>query len=105
LYDLGERRGDNAALRHAVDVGNTVLEHWTRERAPLAWAMTQNNLGTALSTLGERGDDDALRRAVAAYEAALEELSRYNAAAYIAIVTGNLARARDRLTRTSAMQA
>jgi hypothetical protein len=27
---------------------------WTRERVPLDWAMTQNNLGTALSTLGQR---------------------------------------------------
>jgi hypothetical protein len=47
-----------------------------RERAPLDWAETQNNLGGALRVLGERGDDDALRRAVAAYEAALEERTR-----------------------------
>ena len=30
-----------------------LLEH-TRQRVPLAWAMTQSNLGNALRTLGER---------------------------------------------------
>ena len=52
------------------------LEERTRDRVPLAWAMTQDNLGNALATLGERGDDAATQRAVAAYEAALEERSR-----------------------------
>jgi hypothetical protein len=30
------------------------LEEWTRERVPLQWATTQNNLGNALRVLGER---------------------------------------------------
>ena len=30
------------------------LRRWTRERVPLDWAMTQNNLGNVLWTLGER---------------------------------------------------
>jgi hypothetical protein len=30
------------------------LEERTRERVPLDWAMTQNNLGSALRSLGER---------------------------------------------------
>jgi hypothetical protein len=29
------------------------LEEMTRARVPLDWARTQNNLGTALGTLGE----------------------------------------------------
>ena len=29
-------------------------EEWTRERVPLQWATTQNNLGIALRILGER---------------------------------------------------
>ena len=46
----------------------------TRERVPLDWAATQNNLGTALSALGERESGTAqLEAAVAAYRAALEE--------------------------------
>ena len=49
----------------------------TRERVPLHWAMTQNNLGNALLTLGERESGTArLEEAVAAYRAALEEWTR-----------------------------
>ena len=49
----------------------------TRERVPLTWAMTQNNLGNALSRLGERESGTArLEEAVAAYRAALEEMTR-----------------------------
>ena len=52
-------------------------EEWTRERVPLDWAMTQNNLGNALATLGERESGTArLEEAVAAYRAALEERTR-----------------------------
>ena len=44
---------------------------------PLDWATTQNNLGNALSVLGERESGTAtLERAVAAYELALEERTR-----------------------------
>jgi hypothetical protein len=35
LEDLGDRAGDNTALRRAVNIYNAVLEHWTQERAPL----------------------------------------------------------------------
>ena len=53
------------------------LEERTRERVPLDWAMTQNNLGVALWTLGERESGTArLEEAVAAYRAALEERTR-----------------------------
>jgi tetratricopeptide (TPR) repeat protein len=44
---------------------------------PLDWAMTQNNLGIALRTLGERESGTArLDDAVAAYRLALEERTR-----------------------------
>jgi tetratricopeptide (TPR) repeat protein len=44
---------------------------------PLDWAMTQNNLGNALGTLGERESGTArLEEAVAAYRLALEEGTR-----------------------------
>src|SRR4029077_9322075 len=44
-----------------------------REQVPLHWARTQNNLGTALQTLGERERGTArLEEAVLAYRAALE---------------------------------
>ena len=44
---------------------------------PLDWARTQNNLGNALTRLGERESGTArLEEAVAAYRAALEEWTR-----------------------------
>ena len=46
-------------------------------RVPLDWAATQNNLGSALLTLGERESGTArLEEAVAAYRVALEERTR-----------------------------
>jgi hypothetical protein len=53
------------------------LQEWTRERVPLDWAMTQNNLGIALKTLGERESGTArLEEAVTVYRAALQEWTR-----------------------------
>jgi hypothetical protein len=47
-------------------------EEFTRERVPLDWAVTQNNLGNALSTLGSREAETArLTEAVAAFDACL----------------------------------
>jgi Tetratricopeptide repeat len=44
---------------------------------PLQWAMTQNNLGTALRTLGEReSGTERLLQAVDAYRDALKEWTR-----------------------------
>ena len=55
-YRLGEERGDNARLVTAIAYYRKVLEEWTRERVPLDWAMTQNNLGAALSTPWRAGE-------------------------------------------------
>src|SRR5262249_31964355 len=49
----------------------------TRERVPLQWAASQNNLGNALRVLGERGSGTAkLEEAVVAYREALKERTR-----------------------------
>jgi len=49
----------------------------TRERVPLEWAATQNNLGNALLRLGKRESGTGhLQKAVAAYRAALQERTR-----------------------------
>jgi tetratricopeptide (TPR) repeat protein len=81
LYQQGDRRGDNGSLGSAVATYRAALEERTRERVPLDWAMTQNNLGNALQALGERRSDlavlDAARAALAAawemYRAAGQE--------------------------------
>jgi hypothetical protein len=49
----------------------------TRERVPLQWATTQNNLGNALLRLGEReSGTERLEESVAACREALEEMTR-----------------------------
>jgi tetratricopeptide (TPR) repeat protein len=52
LSRYGEQAGDNAALTEAVAAYRAALQECPRERVPLDWAMTQNNLGTALTSLG-----------------------------------------------------
>jgi hypothetical protein len=71
---LGEREGGTARLEEAVDTYRDALKERTRERVRLQWAMTQNNLGAALSMLGERVSGTArLEAAVSAYRDALQE--------------------------------
>ena len=67
LATLGDQSGQNAPLQEAVGAYRAALQERTRERVPLQWAMTQNNLGTALGTLGERKSgtqrlEEAVRR-------------------------------------------
>jgi tetratricopeptide (TPR) repeat protein len=67
----------DAALEATVMSYRAKLRQLTRERAPLDWAETQNNLGKTLQALGERDSGTArLEEAVAAYRAALTERSR-----------------------------
>jgi hypothetical protein len=80
LYRQGDELGDNAALDKSIGIWDQLSrQEYPRERAPLDWATTQNNLGNALKLLGERGDDEALRRAVSVYENALLEFTRERA--------------------------
>ncbi|NJO38534.1 MAG: tetratricopeptide repeat protein, partial [Rhizobiales bacterium] len=91
LVDHGREFGDNPALAEAIAVYRAILEEYTRERVPLDWAMTQNNLGNALSTLGARESGTAsLAAAVDAYRVALEELTRARVPLYWAMTQNNL---------------
>ncbi len=77
LYDLGDHKGDNAALGEAIVVYSKLLTETARKLVPLEWAMTQARLGTALWTLGVRESGPGrLEEAVAAYRLALEEQTR-----------------------------
>ena len=74
---LGTRESGTARLQAAVAAYRAALEEFTRDRVPLRWAMTQNNLGNALAKLGERESGTArLEEAVVAYRAALHERTR-----------------------------
>ena len=48
---LGDERGDNGRLGSAIVFFKKTLTIWTRDKVPLDWATTQNNLGYALSLL------------------------------------------------------
>ncbi len=77
LYRQGQEFGDNDALADAIERFQALLDLRARERVPLHWAMTQNNLGNALWTLGQReSGTERLGEAVDAYRAALEERTR-----------------------------
>ena len=77
LSTFGEQRGDSGALQEAVNTYREALKEYTRERVPLDWATTQNNLGNALRALGERESGTAhLEDAVTAYREALKERTR-----------------------------
>ena len=68
LQRQGDEHGDNDALRTAIQVYGRALKVLPRERVPLEWAGTQNNLGSALVVLGERENDTArLEQAVTAF--------------------------------------
>jgi hypothetical protein len=85
-------------LEEAVAGYRDALKERTRERVPLQWAMTHNNLGAALSMLGEReSGTQRLEKAVAAYRAALEVFEAAGASYYISMVRDNLGRARAML--------
>ncbi|MEM5517840.1 hypothetical protein WNY37_12860 [Henriciella sp. AS95] len=75
-YQRGILDPERNNLDRAVSAYRKALTERTRDRIPLDWAMTQNNLGNALLTLGARGDDNALNDAVTAYREALTERTR-----------------------------
>ncbi len=73
LVRLGERESSTERFEQAVNVYLSALEVFTRERAPLQWARTQNNLGNALLNLGNwETSTERFEEAAGAYRSALE---------------------------------
>jgi tetratricopeptide (TPR) repeat protein len=73
-YTHGDEQGDNKALERSITLRKTQIDNLSRQEHPQQWARVQNNLGNALSELGERESGTArLEQAVAAYRKALEE--------------------------------
>ena len=74
------------------------LKERTRERVPLQWATTQNNLGSALQKLGEReSGTERLIEAVAAYRDALTVLTPDTAPRHQSITLAGLRSATELL--------
>jgi tetratricopeptide (TPR) repeat protein len=96
LTDLSESLGEREAgtarlLEEAVTAYRDALLEYTRERVPLQWATTQNNLGNALKTLGARESGTArLEEAVSAYRDALLERTRDRVPLQWAMTQNNL---------------
>jgi tetratricopeptide (TPR) repeat protein len=77
LFQQGDEFGDNAALHSAIERYKHLIDLTPRERVPLDWARTENDLGLALWKLGGRESGTAkLDEAVAAYREALKERTR-----------------------------
>jgi tetratricopeptide (TPR) repeat protein len=71
-YSPAYQRNPLEALRKAIAAYEEALRFWTPDIAPLDYAMTQNNLGSAYGRLSEYEDPVGnLRRAIEAYEEAL----------------------------------
>ena len=94
LVVLGERESKSQRLEQAVEAYRAALEVRTRERVPVDWASTQNNIGVALRALGEReGATERLEQAVEAYRAALEVRTRARLPLHWASTQNNLGNA------------
>jgi tetratricopeptide (TPR) repeat protein len=94
LYQQGDEFGDSSVLRSAIERYRRLLELQPRERVPLEWATTQNDLGNALWTLGVRESGSArLEEAVVAYHDALKERTRERVPLQWATTQNNLGNA------------
>ena len=88
---LADRRLDGTPYRQqAVAAFRDALEERIRERVPLDWAATQNNLGSVLANLGLRDiGTEYLEQAITAYEAALTVRTRERVPLDWAMSAGN----------------
>ena len=73
-YELGTVKLEKAEfMKRAIGAYEKALEVYTRDRYPMQYGVTQNNLGTAYGTLAEvEGKAENCRRAIEAYEEALK---------------------------------
>src|SRR6266850_3419922 len=84
-------------LEEAVAAYHTAVRERARDRVPLQWAETQNNLGNALKALGERESGESgivrLQEAIAALDAALSVFIADGAMHNVNLTRGNRDRA------------
>ncbi|MBC8172189.1 MAG: TIR domain-containing protein [Anaerolineae bacterium] len=88
VYPFGDHQTN---LKQAVAAYEAVLVYWTPQSAPLGYAMTQNNLGTAYRKLAGVEDKIAnLKQAVEAHKAALVYFTPQSAPLSYAATQNNL---------------
>jgi tetratricopeptide (TPR) repeat protein len=101
----GERTGDTASLREAVEHYHAALDEYAEQDSPIDIAVTQSNLGQALRVLGERDNDrDALAEAVTACRAALKVYTREATPLEWAMASTNLANALAALNDSASIE-
>jgi len=98
LQVFGDQTKSVEVLERAVEVSRSALEFRSRERNPLAWAASQNSLGSALFLLDKhRESGEHLDEAAAAFAGALEVYRALGAGRPAAVMEKNLAHARKLL--------
>ncbi|KAF0144454.1 MAG: cyclic nucleotide-binding domain-containing protein [Rhodospirillaceae bacterium] len=81
-------------LQRAVDASQAALEVRSQETAPLLWAASQNNLGSALFMLGRNANDsEYLQQSVEAFRSALQVYELHGAVKMVVVAEKNLAKA------------
>lgn len=96
LQVFGDQVGSVPALERAVELIRATLEVRGEQSAPLLWAASQNNLGSALFLLAKRRDSAALfDDAAAAFRNALGTYQVHGQGRLAAVTEKNLARADD----------
>jgi tetratricopeptide (TPR) repeat protein len=94
LSTLGERENGVRHLLEAVEIYRNALVELPHDRAPLHWAIVQNNLGHVLCTIGQREEGtERLLEAVEACREALKERTREHLPLQWAITQNNLGNA------------
>ena len=89
---LGKQLRNPEVLEKAAEACRAALEVRDRDEMPMAWAATQNNLGSALFLLGKlTGESDHLLGAAKAFEQARDTYTGLGATRLAAITEKNLA--------------
>jgi hypothetical protein len=100
------RESGTTKVEEAILAYREALKETTRERVPLLWAESQNNLGAALKILGERESSTVrLEEAIAAYRETLKERTRERVPLDWATTQNNLERALRFLDERKAVDA
>ena len=95
LEVYGDQLKSTEVLKRSIDACHSVLEIRTRERGPLAWAATQNTLGSALFLLDRHSTGAGhLGEAEQALASALEVFQAHGAKGPAKVAAKNLGHVR-----------